>query len=763
MKYTSEQSWQVPSVQDIDDDDSIDLRAAFRTLWRGKWIVLVCAGIGLVLGLLIASQTDPSYRATAKLLIGGSEVNVLRDGEGVVDEAGFGADTLLTHIELLGSSTLVNRVIDRLQLDAHPAFAPGTGAGGLAGLADAVHGWLTDRITLPPELEDQLRDIGLMGAQPQSLPQAEEQRRRRLELVRRVADHMSVEPVRGSRVIKVSYTSGDPRLSALVANEITRQYLADQLQGKLETTRSAVGWLSDRVEQLKIKVNAAERAVEEASARLSRETGQSIEITRQQMQAVAASLADVRNDLATREAQFARLNGAVAEGRDLGALTEFRQSAIITGFRSRETALMSQLAVFGEDDIAGHPVADRLKLQLGEVSRNIRQEAARILQALELDIEGLRASEANLAAELRALENMAGDQSRGAVEIRQLEREAQASRIVYENLLARLQESNAEESLLTADARVISPAEIPDAPRGTAVTRIKLLAGAVGLLTGVALVFLMDRLNNTFRVPAQLEEMSGKVLMGTIPQGGSRMQRHEVIGILRDKPSSALAEAIRNLRTSILFSNVDNPPQVIMFTSSVPREGKSTTSALMALTSRQMGKSAVIVDCDLRRPALGKVLHLDEGRAGLLSVINRTAPISEALHVDPDTGLHVLMTKASERNTRINAADVLASQRFRELINTLRKTYDIVILDTPPTLVVTDARIIAAMADAVIYAVRWDHTPRSAVLEGLRELTTVEAKITGLVMTMVNESRAARYSCDGYGYHKGRYREYYEA
>lgn len=763
MKMTSDQAWQLQPVQDIDDDDRIDLRAVLRTLWRGKWIILVCAGIGALLGTLVASQTDPSYRATAKLLIGTPDVNVLREGEGVLSEPGFSSDTLLTHIEILGSTKLVNRVIDTLGLVDHPAFDPEAPRPGWRGVMDGVSGWMGARIALPPELDDMLRDLGLLGPRPVPLPEAEAHRRHRLALVQQISDHTTVEGVRGSRVIRVSYTAGDPRLAAAIANEITEQYLVDQLEGKLETTRSAVGWLSDRVEQLKIKVNAAERAVETATARLSQDSGQSPEITRQQVQAVAASLARVRNDLSTREAQLTRLQRAVADGRDLGALSEFRQSAIISAFRNRESDLSAQLAAVGASVTDDHPAMQRLATQLEEVRANIRREAGRILQAIEIDIEALRASETSFAAELRLLEDKVADQSRRAVEIRQLEREAQASRILYENLLSRLQESSAEESLLSADARVISPAEIPNGPRNTSLARIRLLATAAGILAGVALVVLLDRLNNTFRAPAQLEEMSGKTMLGTIPQGGSRMRRHEVIEILREKPSSALAEAIRNLRTSILFSNVDNPPQVIMFTSSVPREGKSTTSALMALTSRQMGKSAVIVDCDLRRPALGKVLHVDEAEAGLLSVINGSAPIEDALHLDPDTGLHVLMTKASERNAKINAADVLASHRFRDLVTLLRSTYDIIILDTPPTLVVTDARIIAAMADAVVYAVRWDHTPRSAVLEGLRELTSVEAKITGLVMTMVNETKAAQYAYDGYGYHKGQYRDYYEA
>jgi capsular exopolysaccharide synthesis family protein len=286
----------------------------------------------------------------------------------------------------------------------------------------------------------------------------------------------------------------------------------------------------------------------------------------------------------------------------------------------------------------------------------------------------------------------------------------------------------------------------------------------MGGLIGLGIVFLLDRLNNTFRSPRQLEEMSGLQTLGMLPSLGKRLRRRRIVDHLRSKPASALAEAVRNMRTSILFSNIDTPPRVVMFTSSVPREGKSTSSMLMALTSRQMGKSAIIVDCDLRLPALASLMNADAsetGRPGIISVLEGTATVEDAVYTDAESGLHVLMTRGSERNSTLNAADILSSKKFKELVHRLSETYDLVILDTPPVLVVTDARIVSRLADAVVYAVRWDHTPRGAVLEGLKDLQAIKAPIAGVVMTLVNEEKANRYAYDGYSYYKGRYRNYY--
>jgi len=384
-----------------------------------------------------------------------------------------------------------------------------------------------------------------------------------------------------------------------------------------------------------------------------------------------------------------------------------------------------------------------------------------VLASVRLRLETTQAREAQLASDVQELEEQLLDLSTQSVEIRNLEREAQASRILYENLLARLQETNAQEDLQSADARILTRAE-PGGPLGTGKRRTQMTFLVFGAALGLGIVFLLDRLNNTFRSPHELERMLDQPVLATVPTAGSKLRRSDVIKILREKPNSSLAESIRNLRTSILFSNIDRPPKVIMFSSSVPREGKSTTSMLMALTSRQMGKSAIIVDCDLRMPALSKVLKLDDDQAGLLSVMNDEAAINDAIYVDPETGLHVLMARSSERLAKINAADVLASDKFRNLVAQLSASYDLVVLDTPPTLVVTDARIVSALADAVVFVVRWDKTPRAAVKEGLRELLSVRAPMTGVVMTQVNEKRASKYSYDGYSYYKGRYRDYYE-
>ncbi|MBM9594029.1 GumC family protein [Roseitranquillus sediminis] len=741
--------------EDEPQESELDIRQILATVWRGKWIIAVSILFVGVMGVLTATQQPPIYQASAKVMFDIPRANV-EAGEAVVNTA-LGRNGLQNQIEVLRSASLIKRVIEDLRLDQNPVFNPS--------LRPPRETW-RNRVTLPPEVEDIMLAWGLITPPgPPPDPEVVAERMERV-IIENVLNGLRLRPVNDSDVIEIGYVSGNPRLSAQIVNAIADQYIVDQLEGKLETFRSGTSWLTERVAELQQRVEAAEASVLAAQARVAEEAGSSLDALNQQLATLTGALAATRGEVTQIQARYARLRDALQGGAEMGTISELRDSPIIANLRRRESTLKTEDDQLARAFPPTHPSREQNATEMASVRREMADEARLILESVRLDLETAQEREAQLARDVRRVEEQVLRLSTNSVEIRNLEREAQASRILYENLLSRLQETNAQRDLQTADARILTPAEPPLYPINSAKNRTLMTSLVVGAALGIGIVFLLDKLNSTFRSPQMVEQMTGQPVLATIPRAGSRMKRAEVVNLLRKKPTSALAESIRNLRTSILFSNVDNPPKVVMFSSSAPREGKSTTSMLVALTSRQMGKSAIIVDCDLRMPALLKVLEVSKGeneKPGLLSVINESAAIEDAIYVEPDTGLHVLMTRPAERAAKINAADVLASARFRALIEELRRRYDIVILDTPPTLVVTDARIVSALADAVVFAVRWDGTPRAAVKEGLRELTSVGARITGVVMTLVNEQRAASYAYDGYRYYKGLYRDYYES
>lgn len=738
-------------VSDHDGDDEIDLRGLLGKLWRGKWIILVSTFFAGVIGFLVAAQFEPTYTARTKVMFDINRTSVIDVGQLVrLDE------TIYNQVEVLQSTKLIERVIEERDLTQNPTFNPK-----LRPVEKTLRSTIRSLFSLPDGVKETLQNLGLLTPPAPPPDEAVAAERLRLSVISKVRGSLSLEPIWDTKVIEISFKTADPRLSSAIANTFAQEYIVDELDAKLEATRDATTWLSERVEELRLRVQASEEAVEQVRAELAADAGQGLDITRAQLEALNASLSAARVELSGADAKFQRLTTAVDGSLDFGAISEFRASRLIQQYRETEFDLLVQAATLETRVAEDHPARIRVAMQLDETRERVRLEVDRIVEAARFDLAAQQDRVMKIEVELRELEVKALSQSQSSVRLRQLEREAEASRAVYENFLGRLKETSEQEALQTSDARVLSPAEVPLSPDAERTRRTQLLSLVLGAFAGVGFVFLIDLLNNTFRAPAQLEELTGQSYLGAVPSVGRRLQRSDVIKQFRENPKSALAEAVRSLRTSILFSSVDNPPKTVMFTSSIPREGKSTTSMLVAMTSRQMGKSAIIVDCDLRLPSLARLLPENDGDAGLLSVLEGTAKLEDAIYRDKETGLDVLMTRPSEPRSSVNAADILASQKFKDILTELQSSYDLVVLDTPPTLVVADARILARYVDAVVYIVSWDRTPRGAVLEGIKELKSVDAPLIGVTFTMLNEGRAARYSYDGYSYYRGKYRDYY--
>ncbi len=739
------------------EESGLDLRALLGKVWRGRWIIAVCVVVALAIAFLLVSQMRPVYRASSKVLFESQQSNVA-DLQSVLATE-FSKDTLQNEIEILYSTNLIGRVVDTLGLEGNPEFNPRLAAGDVSFL-DRLRSLLSWRTYISPSF---LADLGIIDPPEPALVDPEAAaHRERLGVIGRVQQGLILQPVPGSRVIEIAFEAHSPQTTARVVNSVGKEYINGQLEAKVAATRQASEWLADRIDELRVRVENAELAVETARAELAKQSGQTSEITQQQLSAINGALAAAQAQRAQIEVQYQGLREALANAEtDLGAITLLRQTPVIASLRQQEAELRgreSTLEALARDN----PARIRLRTQLDSVREDIRSEARRVLSALSSDLELAREQEEALEEQVRALEATEQEQRRGEVQLRQLEREAQASRTLYESFLARLQETSQQESLLVADARILSPAEVPGGPLASTKNRVLMMSVILGGGLGVGIIFLLDRLNNTYRGVTELERATGLPVLASLPSIGSESSRQEVVRQLYERPNGSLAEAVRNLRTSVLFGGGGTPPRVIVFSSSTPKEGKSTSSLLLALTSQQMGRSAIIVDCDLRLHALSNLVGQEDGkRPGLLSVLDGTASLEDAVYVDPETGLRILATQPGENAKGVSAADIVASQKFGNLIDILTRTYDLVVLDTPPVLVVTDARVIARRADAVVYAVRWDVTPRGAVLEGLRELHSVGAPMAGLVLTMVDTTKLGSYAYEGYGYYRSRYHDYY--
>lgn len=728
-----------------------DLVAILRVFWVARWRIVLVTAFFTALAWLYLSQQPTQYMARSKVLFDLQQNNIADMDEVVVSRDYTGSD-LQNQVEILRSTALIERVVDKFGLEKDPYFNIA-----LRPAPKSNFDWLA----MPPELRKGLENLGIVSPPPPSDAEIDA-RRQRLAVIERTLAGLRLRPVRGATVIEIGYIASDPRVAARLANAIAEQYIVDQLEGKLEATRSATEWLSERVLQLQEQVEVAEAAVAEAESRQLRDAGQSLEITQAQLTELNALLGSTQAREITLSARTQRLEQALLDGMDIGAVPEFRDSRLIAGYRDEESDLLAQEVALRGRVGEEHPSYLRLQRQIEEVRRNIRTEAKRVVQSTMASRDAAREEIAQLAQRVQSLEEMAQDQSERSIALRQLERKVNASRLLYENFLNRLQETSQQESLQAADARIITPAELPTRPVREGMARLLAAASALGFAMGLLLVQFLHQINTSLRNPEEVERESGLMVLGNIPSiANIGESRRELVTYFREKPSSSLAEAVRNLRTSVLFGAAATPPKVIMITSSLPKEGKSSLAMLLALTSQNMERKTVIVDCDFRLPALSTLMDVDQEKPGILSLMNGTASLTEVLSRDESTGLDILMARRQEARTLLNPADVLSSKRFEDLIADLRKSYDLVVLDTPPVLAVSDPRIAAKLVDAVLYAVRWDVTERGALAQGVKALRAVQAPLIGAVITRINTSKAARYAYDGYGY--GYYRNAYDS
>ena len=684
------------------DDDEIDLLALAGTLWRGKWwIALAMALFGAVAGYYAFAVAEPKYRAQASIIIEVEGPNVVG-----VEQVMAGTSTdraaINTELEVIRSRRLIAELVDELNLTEAPEFNPT--------LRDEPR-WTVGA------LMDRARDAIGLPAETAPPPTRDEVRRR---VVSKTQEAVSVVHQRDTHIFEIGATTASRMRSVRMVNALAGIYIADQVAQKVEGTDQAVDWLSERVPELEAELRTQEDAVKDLRAESEGATPE----------AVAALTAQVRD----QRDRVDRAEAALAEA-------EARRASLA---EARETGPEALRAV------ADDPLLERIAEREGTESAAFAERAAELVDRATAERTRAASQLASLRDALSRLEERVERQSGDLIQLQQMERELQATRALYETFLSRLKETTVSRGLQQADSRLLEEAEGARQvePRRA---RIVGLAGILGLMVGAGLILLREALRNHFRTAEDLEKRTGYTVIGQIPLMPIKA-RGRLIDYLNDKPTSAAAEAIRNLRTSVLMSNVDAPPRVIMVSSSIPGESKTSTALGLTHNLAGLGKKVLLIEGDIRRCTFSQYFdHAPTG--GLMAVLGEDKPLSEVVVPEPSLGADVLMGE----QTKVNAADLFSSEKFHALLETARETYDHIIIDTAPVLVVPDARVIGQSADAIVFNVRWDSTTHAQVADALRQFETVNVPVTGLALSMIDPAGMKRY---GYGGRYGAYSSY---
>lgn len=729
-----------------DGDAGMDIAKIFNVLWRGKWTILLLAALAVSAGHVWLKQQTPVYTASALVLVEGDRENVI-DLNAVV--AGVESNALASQAEIIRSDRMANTVIEKLRLDLDPEFngaARGPEASQLRQLVRSI----------APAFE-----ATLLGAAPPERAPLDRSAAPDDATMRRVRNafkgRISIVPEPRSGVMRILASSTDRRKAALIANTVADQYIVDQLEARFEGTQRATIWLSERLDDLRVRVEQAERAVEDHRATIAATSGQGVELTEQQLASLNQNLIEARAARAEAEARFDNVSRVAASGGNISSASGVAGAASVQSARLQLSDLRRQEAELATRYGPRHPRMINLRAEIDDVRRSISGEVNQVVATMRSELDVARAREQSLAESVAALEAQSLNQGQGMVRLRELEREADASRTIYQNFLERFKETSAQETLQETNARVIVEAQPPGGPTFPNTNRTLILALLIGVGAGVGLVFLTESMNNTFRDAGEFEAATGIAVLASVPRLGKKKKRRDFLEYIRSRPNSAFAESIRNLRTSVLLANIDKPPKSILVTSSVPSEGKSTVALMLAVMSASMGKRTILVECDLRRPTINQIYPTEHGR-DVVAVLAGNCPLTDAVVSDEDDENFFVLPGME---AQANPADILSSQRFARLIESLEESFDMVVLDSPPVLAVTDARIVAKSADIAIMTYRWDETPRDLVKDAVGQMQAVGVRFAGCVKTLVDGKRQAAYKVGYGGYYTGKYADYY--
>ena len=749
----------------LEEEESFNVRDFLMTLWRRKLVIMGTSLIITGFAVLVVMQIVPLYVAEASLVIETPQTNVV-DIESVTPGLTSDWFTQETQAAILGSRVLAEKVVDRLDLMNEPAYNPA--------LREPTKSFF-ERLELSRYLPESWRtamqdfrdyaglpEAGKTAAVPVKTMTALEQRRKlREQVTSAYLGQLTIDPSDTSRVIYVRITSPDPEYAAVLANMAAQVYIDDQVANKSEQTELANAWLQDRAIELKNRVEASARTLESHRRKSGLVDVDGSSLLSKQMSELNSQLISTRAVRAEAEARYAQIQALLGVEDGVSSAAAVLQSSLIQALRTQEVEVVRKIAVYKTQLREAHPTMILARNELTDLSAKIAGEVRKIVtnQKGELSIARLRVK--NLESEIDRLQKRLDSQTDAEITLAALETELDANGKLYDTILSRLKETGVQDaSLVQADARIISYATVPQTPTFPRKRLIVSSAFVASTILGVLLVILLEQLDSGFRSRDQIEASTGVTVLGLVPslRSGwfSRVEPHDDI---LDRPNTVLGESFRTLRTALLLSNVDNPPRTVLVTSSVPGEGKSTTALSLARTVAKHGQKCLIIDGDLRHPSLHRAFDVDN-EIGLIDYLSSNTPLEEIVQIDFRSGSHYILAGQSIPHT----TDLLGSEKMRALLTALGEVYDLVVIDTPPVLALSDTLVLLRFVDKTVFLVQWEKTRRETAIAGLRQVINAGADLAGIVLSQVDLKRQAqyRYGGDVYNaYYHTAYQKYY--
>ncbi|MDH3664759.1 MAG: polysaccharide biosynthesis tyrosine autokinase, partial [Alphaproteobacteria bacterium] len=619
------------------DGDELNLREIWRALLRRKLIFI--ATVLLITGFVYtySKQQTPLYTSKALIQVQSQETNIL-ELDDVVEDLIADPATIESEIERLTSRAFMRRVAEALKLEKsvefNPLLAEGLGEGSLLEFFDVTRYLSADWLN---SMFGEGRRQVAEDAAPEERISAEVE-----GIIDRFAGRYEVEQVGRSYVVAISITSQSPKVAAQIANATAEQYMQAQVDSKFQASEKAIEWLGGRIEELRGEVLEAEaKIVEYRSKNNIIDTNNGSPLSLQ--------LSQLNTQLALSQAQRAEAEARLAQTKSLlkaGGVQEAAKvltSPLLAELRIQETSLVRRLSELAAEFGENHPRMVNVQGELVTVRAKLEDEVRRVVQDLENEVAVAQAREVELQSSLQGIQGQSSTVELAQVELRNLTREAETNRQLFETFLTRFREIVEQQELQEADARIMSAADVPSKPSSPRTKLVTMIAFVGSLATGAILVFLLERWDSNygFRSAEEIQALGLRAL-ALVPD----LSRRETNGIpaedyILERPNSAYAEALQRIRTSLFLTDARNPPKSVLITSSVPLEGKSTIASALARQSARSGLKVILVDADLRRPRLHEVIGIPN-QNGLSEVLTGRANPETAIQRDEKSGLDFL-------------------------------------------------------------------------------------------------------------------------
>ncbi|MBO1926356.1 polysaccharide biosynthesis tyrosine autokinase [Thiomicrorhabdus sp. 6S2-11] len=743
------------------NNDVIDLLPIFKYLWARRWSIVSFTGLAVVLAVLIVSQMEPVYKATTSLQISSKEAQVVS-----VEEL-YGIDNsdeyLNTQFELIKSRTVAERVVQELNLVNHREFDPAQKPEPLFNWRSFVLNWLVSDEVMNNSSLMESEDVSLsngfglwkdqilidIAGAPEALTESEVFERVVSAFMKRV----SVTPVKKSQLVNISVEMADPHTAALAANKIAESYINTKLEASIAASTEATGWMNQRLAELKVKLSKAEEALQA----FKKEKGLIdldgiVTVSANELSELNRKLVTAKAERAEAESQYIQVRDTKPQGWEaLASIPAVLSHPVIQTFIAEEAKAQAKVAELSERYGSRHPSMKAAQKELESAQAGLKLKVEQIVAGIEKKYQIARANEKALAGAVWSNKSQIKKVASNEFELTQLKREVESNQALYNTFLTRIKETNATSDMqLDVTATIVDKALKPLEPIKPKKKLIVVLAAILAMLLIVTLFIVLKALNNTFKTSREVESKLNLSVLGVLPLVKVKKAFSEdLVELYHKNEDRSYIESVNTLRTSVMLTSLKHDYKKIMVTSSIPGEGKTTTSTNLAFAISNMEKT-LLIEADMRRPNLAKKLRIGVGVAGLANVLSGVSELEEAIYTVDN--LDVLPAG----NVPPNPLELLMNNRFTELLASLEQKYERIIIDTPPVNAVSDALVLAGTVDKVVYVIKGDATPVDTVVKGVGQLLQNNAPLKGVVLNQVNIKKAQK---EGY-YHEGYY-DYY--